>query len=96
MGDLNKPMGDLNKLKERIEKLPKERHIEILKFLSKHNSVVMNENKSGVFINLTILEEAPLKELNDYMNYIDEQEENLKTVEYQKKEFEDNYFNDLK
>ena len=38
----------------------------------------------------------PLKELIDYIKYIDEQEENLKTVEYQKKEFEDNYFNDLK
>jgi hypothetical protein len=89
-------MYDLNQIKERIEKLPKERHIEILKFLSTHNSVVMNENKSGVFINLTILEELPLKALIDYIKYIDEQEENLKTVEYQKKEFEDNYFNDLK
>ena len=74
-------MYDLNQIKERIEKLPKERHIEILKFLSKHNSVVMNENKSGVFINLTILEEMPLKELIDYIKYIDEQEENLKSVE---------------
>lgn len=89
-------MYDLHQIKERIEKLPKERHIEILKFLSTHNSVVMNENKSGVFINLTILEEVPLKALIDYIKYIDEQEENLKTVEYQKKEFEDNYFNDLK
>ena len=63
-------MYDLNQIKERIEKLPKERHIEILKFLSKHNSVVMNENKSGVFINLTMLEEMPLKELIDYIKYI--------------------------
>ena len=55
----------------------------------------MNENKSGVFINITTLEEEPLQSLIDYMKYIDEQEENLKTIEYQKKEFEDNYFTNI-
>jgi hypothetical protein len=86
----------LNVLKEKIECLTKERHIEILKILNQFPSVVMNENKSGVFINLSTLENESLQSLIDYMKYIDEQEENLKTIEYQKKEFEDNFFTSIK
>lgn len=89
-------MDDLNIIKEKIERLSKERHIEILKILNQFPSVVMNENKSGVFINITTLEQEPLNSLVEYMKYIDEQEENLKTIEYQKKEFEDNYFTTIK
>lgn len=89
-------MDDLNIIKEKIERLSKERHIEILKILNQFPSVVMNENKSGVFINITTLEQEPLNSLVEYMKYIDEQEENLKTIEYQKKEFEDNYFTTTK
>ena len=85
-------MDDLNSIKEKIERLSKERHIEILKILNQFPTVVMNENKSGVFINITTLEQEPLNSLVEYMKYIDEQEENLKTIEYQIKEFEDNYF----
>lgn len=89
-------MDDLNIIKEKIERLSKERHIEILKILNRFPSVVMNENKSGVFINITTLKQEPLNSLVAYMKYIDEQEENLKTIEYQKKEFEDNYFTTIK
>ena len=38
-------MDELNVLKEKIERLSKERHIEILKILHQFPSVVMNENK---------------------------------------------------
>ena len=88
-------MDELNVLKEKIERLSKERHIEILKILHQFPSVVINENKSGVFINISTLEEEPLQSLIEYIKYIDEQEENLKTIEYQKKEFEDNYFTNI-
>jgi len=89
-------MDDLNIIKEKIERLSNERHIEILKILNQFPSVVMNENKSGVFINITTLEQEPLNSLVEYMKYIDEQEETLKTIEYQKKEFEDNFFTTIK
>ena len=54
----------------------------------------MNENKSGVFINITTLKRNTAVAI-DYMKYIDEQQENLKTIEYQKKEFEDYYFTNI-
>ena len=65
--------------------------IEILKILSK-NSCKLNENKSGVYVNLSFLSKETVYELLNYISYIKDQEESLNTMEYQKKEFHDTYF----
>ncbi len=82
----------LNKLKNTIESMEKHHQIEILKILSK-NLCKINENKSGVYVNMTYLEDHILKEMSDYLKYVKEQEENLITTEYQKEEFKNSYFN---
>jgi|TARA_Y100000816_G_C26043468_1_gene546685 hypothetical protein len=81
----------LTELKNHIESLEKHHQIEILKILSK-NMCKINENKSGVFVNMTFLEEPILNKIQDYLNYMKEQEENLITTEYQKQEFINSYF----
>ena len=73
--------------------MDKHHQIEILKILSK-NMCKLNENKSGVYVNMTFLEENILQEMEEYIKYMKEQEENLITTEYQKKEFMDSYFID--
>tara|TARA_X000000950_G_C13838950_1_gene629357 strand:- start:1262 stop:1579 length:318 start_codon:yes stop_codon:yes gene_type:complete len=83
---------NLNKLKNTIESMEKHHQIEILKILSK-NLCKINENKSGVYVNMTFLDDHILKEMNDYLTYVKEQEENLITTEYQKEEFKNSYFN---
>ena len=83
----------LNILKTKIESMDKHHQIEILKILSK-NMCKLNENKSGVYVNMTFLEENILQEMEEYIKYMKEQEENLITTEYQKKEFMDSYFID--
>ena len=83
----------LNKLKTQIESMDKHHQVEILKILSK-NMCKLNENKSGVYVNMTFLEENILQEMEEYIKYMKEQEENLITTEYQKKEFMDSYFID--
>ena len=82
---------DLTLLKNQIEELEKHHQIEILKILSK-NMCKINENKSGVFVNMTFLDDNILKQINDYLTYMKEQEENLITTEYQKQEFINSYF----
>ena len=82
---------DLTVLKNQIEELEKHHQIEILKILSK-NMCKINENKSGVFVNMTFLDNDILKQINDYLTYMKEQEENLVTTEYQKQEFINSYF----
>jgi hypothetical protein len=81
----------LTELKNHIESLDKHHQIEILKILSK-NMCKINENKSGVFVNMTFLEEPILNKIQNYLNYMKEQEENLITTEYQKQEFINSYF----
>jgi hypothetical protein len=80
--DVNK----LENLKERIEVLSKFQQVEVLKILSK-NLCKLNENKSGIFVNMTFLETEVVEELEKYMSYIEDQADTFKTVEYQKEEF---------
>ena len=42
----------LESLKAQIEKLEKEQQMEILKILHSNQEVKLNENKSGVYVNL--------------------------------------------
>jgi len=82
-------MIDVNKLealKTKIETLNKFHQVEILKILSK-NLCKLNENKSGIFINMSFLEEDVVEELTKYVDYIDDQNETFQTIEYQKDEF---------
>lgn len=84
-------INHLNNLKEQIENMDKHHQIEILKILSK-NLCKINENKSGVYINMTFLEDHIIEELKQYIGYMKEQEDNLITTEYQKEEFKNSYF----
>jgi hypothetical protein len=84
-------MDKLENLKNVIESMSKYHQIEILKILSKKLSKI-NENKSGCYINMSFLPEDTLKELEEYVGYIKDQEESLETMEYQKEEFKNAYF----
>lgn len=86
-------MKNLEDLKLRIEKLNKHHQIEILKIFSK-NLCKLNENKSGVYINLSFVESSVIDELEKYLQYTKEQEETLNTREYQKEDFKSQYFID--
>ena len=52
----------------------------------------INENKSGVFVNMTFLEQTILNKIEEYLTYLKEQEDNLIPTEYQKQEFINPYF----
>lgn len=80
-------------LKDGIENMPVVHQIEILRILNaKHTQI--NENKNGVFVNISKLNNELLQELYDYMTYVIKQEKQLNEVEEQKqnltKEFFDN------
>jgi len=80
--DVNK----LEDLKEKIEALSKFQQVEILKILSK-NMCKLNENKSGIFVNMTFLETDVIEEIEKYMSYVEDQADTFQTAEYQKEEF---------
>jgi len=41
----------LSAMKDKIERMPKNNQIEILKILKKSQTIKLNENKSGIFVN---------------------------------------------
>jgi hypothetical protein len=82
----------IESMKMKIENMDKTHHIEILKILKKNPSVKLNENKSGVFINLSFLPQDTMNEIQEYLNYIQDQESSLKSMEHQKESFKNAYF----
>lgn len=89
---------DVDKLKfirDKIEKLDKNNHIDILRLLVK-NDVFINENKNGVFINLTDLSNDIINDMEKYIDYVSEQKLDLDYIENQKDVLENKYFKDNK
>lgn len=76
----------IDALKVKIEGLNKFHQIEILKILSK-NLCKLNENKSGIFVNMSFLPSEVIDQLDRYVCYVEEQDETIQTVEFQKEEF---------
>ncbi len=85
---------ELERLKNYIEKMDKFHHIEILKILKKYSFIKLNENKSGVFINLSFLPKATLSEIEKYIEYVSAQEDSIRLLESQCENFKNTYFND--
>lgn len=74
---------ELETLKTSIDTMNRANHVEILKIL-KENDVKINENKSGVYINMSFLEKGVIEKISTFVNYIEEQEKSLEIVERQK------------
>jgi hypothetical protein len=60
--------------------------------LNKHKDVILNENKYGIHVNLTELNDSVINELKAYINYVSKQEVTLSEVEKQKEDFKNIYF----
>jgi hypothetical protein len=89
-------MSNLNCLKESIEELSKFHQVEILKILKSDDSITINENKNGIFINMTSLKDLTITQLEDYLKYVNKQEKQLNDIEAQKDELSNTYFKDNK
>ena len=82
----------LETIKSKIERMDKKHHIEVLKILKKYPSNKLNENKNGVFVNLSFLPKESIQDLNKYIHYIEDQEISLESLETQKKEYQNTFF----
>jgi hypothetical protein len=86
--DFNK----LNSMRDAIENMSKFNQIEVLRILTRHKSVHINENKYGIHINLSELKPIILNELYVYINYVNKQEIELYNTEKQKESYKNTYF----
>lgn len=80
----------MDRMKSRIETMNKLHHIEILKILKKNANVKLNENKHGVFVNLSFLPSEILDEMRTYVAYVDAQDKKIHDMEAQQEECKKN------
>ena len=84
-------MVDLELMKTNIESMTKINQVEILKILLKHN-VKINENKSGIFVNMSFLDKTIIEDIKVYLDYVKEQESTLQSLETKKEVFKTAFF----
>jgi len=83
----------LEKLRAKIETMPKDRHIQCLNILAKYQSVTINEPKYGnININLACIPKKAVDDLMKFVSYVEDQENALMLAEEQKKKYQEVFF----
>ena len=78
-------------LKDQIENLDAFHHNKILKVLVKNN-IKYSENRNGIFVNMNSFDNNTIKEIEESLLYIKNQEKNLQDIETIKEEINKDYF----
>ena len=82
-------------LKDAIEKMTKTQQLDILRILKKNPAIKLNENKSGIFVNISFLPNDAIEEIDKYVKYVCDQESELNLLENQKQEFKNTFFSGM-
>lgn len=82
-------------LKDAIEKMTKIQQLDILRILKKNPAIKLNENKSGIFVNISFLPNDAIEEIEKYVKYVGDQESELNLLENQKQEFKNTFFSGM-
>lgn len=85
-------MNELILLKEKIEKLNKFHQIEITRILNNHDNVTLNENKNGIFINLSVIDQNIIEEIKEYLEYVNILQSDFNSIEKQKNLLSNKFF----
>lgn len=85
----------LKKLKLLIEKMNNQQQIEVLKILHDKEEVTLNENKSGIYVNLSFLPLSIIGQIEEYVTYVQDQEKSLNFIEDRKENVKQEYFETL-
>jgi len=92
MGMSSKTIVELESIRKDIEKMNKFHQIEILKILKASNFITLNENNYGTFINMKDIPDDLIDKILSYIEYVSEQEINLKKIEQEKNSLKNTYF----
>ena len=82
-------------IRDTIENINPIHHIKFFEIFKKHN-VKYSENRNGIFINMSSLDTNIVNEIEEYIFYINKQEETLNKTEKIKKNFKNEFFKDNK
>lgn len=82
----------LQTIKETIENMNKVYQIEVLRILYEEKTITLSENNNGVFINLTDLDIELIEKLDKYIEYVNEQQNQLTSIENEKINIKNEFF----
>lgn len=88
-------MVDLKKLRDIIQELEKIHQLYILNLIITR-SVPYSENSNGVFINMSVIAPKVLTEIQNYLKYVELQENQLEDDEVLKANYKKSLFKDNK
>lgn len=89
-------MSVLRTLKESIEIMSLHHQIEVLRILHSRANAPLNENQNGTFVNLSSLTAEDIHALQEYTEYVRDQQDNLASIEARKQSIQKKYFNNIK
>jgi len=84
-------MDGLKKLRDAIQQLEKIHQIYILKLFTMH-SVPYTENSNGIFVNMSTISQLVIKDIQEYLKYVDLQETQLEDAEVTKEKYKKSLF----
>ena len=58
----------------------------------KNKTININENNNGVFINLTEQDDSVMKQLEDFLHFVDDQQTHLHNIENKQDQLEQEFF----
>lgn len=90
---MNENIENLQHIKKKCEKMNIIHQKEILRILKNEKNIHLNENNNGTFINLTELDSHVINKLNNFILYVNNQEEHLKNIENEKTKIQESFFN---
>lgn len=79
-------------LKDKIEQMQKNYHIEIARILIQEHNSSYDENQNGIFINLSNMTPEMHIKIQQFVEYVELQEKQLAIDENEKHELKDNFF----
>ena len=91
MNDVN----ELKRLRDNIENMETIHQIHIFKIL-KENHIEFTENNNGVFINMTLLDETTLKQINNFIKYVNYSKNNWKVLRISRRNIKKNFIKIIK
>jgi hypothetical protein len=83
---------NLQTLKDKIECMSQNYHIELARILINDNNIEFDENQNGIFINLTQLSPTMITKIEKFIDYVHVQESYINVDEAQKNGLKDIYF----
>lgn len=83
---------NLTEMKDRIEQMPKNYHIEMARILINTHKISYDENQNGLFFNLSQLTPEVQINMQQFIEYVDLQEQQLRVDEAEKDGLKDIFF----